>query len=176
MNTETLRLYFRPVELSDAPSLFSYRSDEHTNQYQGWIPQNSQEVDDFIKNKISREFNQIGSWYQLAMILKESDTLIGDIGLHFLENNEVEIGITIAQEHQGKGYGSEGLKKIIDLLFMDWNKHQIKGSVDPRNKASIALLLKLGFQKEYFKPRAFFLRGKWVDDLQMVLHHKNWSP
>lgn len=175
MNTETLHLSFRPVELSDALSIFSYRSDKHTNQYQGWIPQHSAELDDFINLKISKEFNQIGSWHQLAIVLKKTDKVIGDIGLHFLENNEVEIGITIAREHQGKGYATEGLTKIITHLFKDWNKLKIKGSVDPRNKASIALLLKLGFQKEHFQPKAFQVRGQWVDDLQMVLTKKNWS-
>jgi len=150
MNIESLRLYFSPIQLSDALRIFSYRSDKHCNQYQGWIPLKLEEVDDFINHKIAKEFNQIGTWHQMALVLKDTDELIGDLGLHFLENNEVELGITIAKEYHGKGYATEGLKKVIDTLFSDWNKKKMIGSVDPRNKASIATLLKLGFQKEHF--------------------------
>lgn len=176
MNIESLRLSFRTIQLSDAPGIFSYRSDPQTNQYQGWIPENLEEVEDFIKNKISKEFNQIESWHQVAIVLKESDELIGDLGIHFLKNQEVELGITIAKQHQGKGYATEGLKEVIDSLFTNWNKEKMNGSVDPRNKASIAMLLKLGFQKEQFQAKAFQLRGEWVDDLVMVLNKKNWTP
>lgn len=176
MNIESKRLSFRSIDSKDANAIFHYRSDAQSNRFQGWIPQNHQEVCDFIEHKISKEFNLIGSWYQMAIVLRESGQLIGDIGLHFLENEELEIGITIAQEHQGKGFATEALKSIIENLFTHWNKQKIKASVDPRNKASIAMLLKLGFSKEAFHAKAFQIRGEWVDDLILFLNKKNWTP
>lgn len=170
-NIESLRLILRPLKISDAPALFKYRSDKFINRYQGWIPENLEEVEDFIENKIAKKFNKIESWFQFAVVLKESDELIGDLGLHFLENDVVEIGCTIAQQQQGKGFATEVLKAAIEFLFSRFNKHKIIGSVDPRNSASIAMLQKLGFQKEAFHPKAFLLRGEWVDDLVFVLYN-----
>ena len=166
---ESSRLILRPLNIPDAPSLFKYRSNKFTNQYQGWIPEKLEDVNDFIENKIAKEFNQIGSWFQIAIVLKESNELIGDLGLHFLENDMVEIGCTIAQENQGNSFATEALKLTIEHLFSQFNKHKIIGSVDPRNTASIAMLHKLGFQKEAFHPKSFLLRGEWVDDLVFVL-------
>jgi len=166
-------LLLRSIKPSDASAIFKYRSMPIINQYQGWIPEKLEEVDDFIQNKIAKEINQIGTWYQMAIILNESETLIGDLGLHFVENHVVEIGCTIANEYQGKGYATEALNHAIHYLFTDLNKRKITGSVDPRNKASIAMLQKLGFKLEAHHKKAFFLRGEWVDDDIYVLYEKN---
>lgn len=159
------RLLIREIESFDASAILNYRSDAQTNQYQGWIPENLEEVHDFIAHKIAKEFNQLDTWFQLAIVLKESYELIGDLGLHFLESEVVELGATIAKDHHGKGYATEALKAVIDYLFNQVGKQKIKASVDPRNKASIAMIEKLGFKKEAHYKKSFFLRGEWVDDV-----------
>lgn len=159
------RLLIREMESSDASAIFNYRSDAQTNQYQGWIPEKLEELNDFIENKIAKEFNQIDTWFQLAIIVKESNELIGDIGLHFLENETVELGATLAKDHHRKGYATEALKAVIVYLFNEIDKQKIKASIDPRNLASMAMIEKLGFKKEAHYKKSFFLRGEWVDDV-----------
>lgn len=162
---QSTRLLLREIQASDAPAIFNYRSDAVSNQYQGWIPERLEEVDDFIENKIAKEFNQIDTWFQLAIVAKESKELIGDLGLHFLENQIVEVGASINKAHQGKGYATEALESIIEFLFSQVDKQKIKASVDPRNLASIAMIEKLEFKKEAHYKKSFFLRGEWVDDV-----------
>ncbi|WP_216663637.1 MULTISPECIES: GNAT family N-acetyltransferase [unclassified Lentimicrobium] len=159
------RLLLREIESSDTSAIFMYRSDAQTNQYQGWIPEKLEEVNDFIEHKIAKEFNRLGTWFQLAIVLKESNKLIGDLGMHFLENDAVELGATIAQDYHGKGYATEALKGVINYLFNKVDKQKIKASVDPRNLASIAMIEKLGFKKEAHYRKSFFLREEWVDDV-----------
>lgn len=162
---QSTRLLLREIQTLDAPTIFTYRADTLTNQYQGWIPKKLEEVEDFIENKIAKEFNQLDTWFQLAIVVKESDELIGDVGLNFLENEMVEVGCTINKCRQGKGYATEALRSTIDFLFSQVDKQKIKASVDPRNIASIALIEKLGFKKEAHYKKSFFLRGEWVDDV-----------
>lgn len=172
---ETARLIIRAIEEKDATSIFKYRSDKVTNQYQGWIPEKLEEVESFIK-KTAKEFNLVDTWFQLVIINKENQALIGDIGLHFIvpENKQVEIGCTIAKAHQNKGYAVESLKKVIDFLFIELHKHRIIASVDPNNISSIHLMERLGFRKEAHFKESLLVKGQWVDDIVYAMLKKEW--
>jgi len=160
------RLHLRPIWIDDADAVFKYRSDSDTNKYQGWIPKTIGEVKEFI-GKISPEINIPGTWFQFVILLKESNTLIGDIGVHFLDtdNNEVEIGCTLDKSFQGKGYATETLKQVIAFLFNDLNKDKIIVSIDPRNIKSINLVEKTGFNKEALFEKSLLINGELVDDV-----------
>jgi len=43
--------------------------------------------------------------------------LIGDIGVRFLDDSQVELGYTLSPEYQGKGYAAEAVNAVIDYLF-----------------------------------------------------------
>lgn len=94
----TERLYIRQVCIDDKESMFTYRSDPDTNKFLSLIPQSADDVAAFINNT-SSEINIPGTWFQLVIIEQTSDLLIGDIGLHFLDNGsqnkQVEIGYTL---------------------------------------------------------------------------------
>ncbi|WP_333620895.1 GNAT family N-acetyltransferase [Sphingobacterium multivorum] len=141
MRIDSERLAIRPIMPEDSRAIFGYRSDKETNKYQGWIPSSLAEVDEFIA-KNPNTFNLPESWFQLIMIDKIANTVIGDIGVHFfgVEHLQVELGCTIKKESQQQGYAKEGLKTVAEVLFRQYNKHRIIASVAPENKASIQLL------------------------------------
>ena len=165
INTEKLLL--RTVNNNDAPEIFDYRSDSFENRYQGWIPKTLDEVYDFIDAKISKEFNIADTWYQLVIVLKSENKLIGDIGIHFLAGDEkqVEIGCTLNKKYRKKGYAFEAMGAILNYLFYELNKHRVIASIDPRNNASMALVERLGLRKEAHFKESIFLNGEWVDDI-----------
>ncbi|WP_336702317.1 GNAT family N-acetyltransferase [Chryseobacterium indologenes] len=134
----TERLVLRDITIDDKQDIFDYRSDAEANKFQGWIPETLEEVENFIQRN-TKEFNQSESRYQLLITDKETKAVIGDIGVHFIgdENVQVELGITLNTSFQGKGYASEALKGIISFLFNDLHKHRITASVDPDNTASL---------------------------------------
>jgi RimJ/RimL family protein N-acetyltransferase len=170
------RLVIRPISKMDAKYIFGYRSDKSTNQFQGWIPVKIEDVYAFIK-KTSANFNVEDTWFQFVIINKESNKIIGDIGIHFLngDNNQVEIGCTLGKSYQGKGYAFEALTRIIDFLFKDYNKHRITASIDPENIASIKLFEKLGFRKEAHFKESILIGEKWVDDLVYAMLQNEWK-
>jgi len=177
MELNTQRLYLRPIQKSDAEPVFHYRSDSFTNKYQGWIPTTIDDVLDFIKNRVSSEIDIKDTWYQLVILIKESNELIGDVGLHFFdtENKQVEIGCTIAEKHQRLGYAAEAMNETIDFLFAKLNKHRIIASIDPRNISSIKLVEKLGLRPEAHFRESIFINGVWVDDLIYAILKKEWK-
>ncbi|MCW8898752.1 MAG: GNAT family N-acetyltransferase [Flavobacteriales bacterium] len=176
MILETERLIIRPIKLEDKDSIFEYRSDKDIYKYLGWIPETVDDVAAFI-NKVPKQINEPETWYQLVLIEKQTETLIGDLGIHFFgkENQQAEIGCTLNKHFQQKGYASEAIKKVIDYLFQSLNKHRVITSIDPDNKKSIRLVERMGFRKEAHFIESFYMKGKWVDDLIYAMLKKEWK-
>lgn len=146
----TSRLVLRPMAAVDAGAVYRYRSDPDIARYQLWRPKDEPEVADFIARMGSLKFNTPDTWFQLAICLRTSGEVIGDLGLHFLgpENHETEIGITIAPAHQKHGFASEALAAVFDYVLGKMRKRRIVAEIDPANKASIALMKSLGMKKQ----------------------------
>lgn len=81
---ETDRIILRPITLGDSEEIFTYRSDTETNRYQSWIPKQLEDVNEFI-SKNPNAFYMPDTWFQLVIVAREFDTLIGDIGIHFID-------------------------------------------------------------------------------------------
>lgn len=172
INTE--RLHLRPIQSADAAAVFAYRSDAHTNRYQGFIPKELKDVDAFIA-KNPRSWNERDTWFQLVLMERESNTLIGDLGVHFLADGlQCELGCTLHIEWQGKGFANEAMKAVISHLFTDLGKHRITASVDPKNEASIRMLERLGFRKEAYFKESILHNGEWVDDVVFGMLQREW--
>lgn len=178
MQVNTARLLIRPVCMEDKEAMYRYRSHPETNRYLSLIPQTVDDVAEFI-GKTSSMVNVPGTWFQCVVIEKASQTLIGDIGIHFLdtdpENRQAEIGYTLDREFRGKGYATEALTAIIGYLFHSLDKHRIIASIDPVNTDSVRLIERLGFRKEGHFRESIFFHGKWVDDLVYAILAKEWK-
>jgi RimJ/RimL family protein N-acetyltransferase/SAM-dependent methyltransferase len=172
----TPRLSLRPLSPADAEVIFAYRADPEVALYQGWEPQSLDQVRAFVDEVSSVEPDTPGTWFQLGICLKESGGLIGDFGFHFPENfpHQVELGITLARAHQGKGYATEAMAAALDYCFRTLKKHRVFASVDPENRASIALLERAGFRREAHFHESLWLRGKWMDDVIYAILEKEY--
>ncbi|OVE56529.1 GNAT family N-acetyltransferase [Chryseobacterium mucoviscidosis] len=175
MHLETERLLIRDLTLDDKQAIFNYRSDAEANKFQGWIPETLKDVEQFIERN-NKEFNQPESWYQVLITEKDTKAVIGDIGIHFFgaENLQVELGITLNKDFQGRGYASEALKGVINFLFSDLKKHRIMASVDPENIDSLKLMERIGFRKEGHFVKSLFWKNNWTDDVIYALLREEW--
>jgi RimJ/RimL family protein N-acetyltransferase len=173
---ETERAFLRPIEKEDNEQIFSYRSDSETNKYQGWIPKTLNDVNEFI-SKNPDEINKPETWFQLVIIEKSTNKIIGDIGIHFIDsdNFQSEIGCTLSKEYQGKGFATETMRATVDYLFKKLYKHRIVTSIDPQNIDSIKLVERIGFRKEGHFKESLLIDGKWVDDIVYALLDREWK-
>jgi RimJ/RimL family protein N-acetyltransferase len=172
------RITIRPVCIGDKEPMFNYRSDPETNKFLSLIPEKVDDVADFI-SKTAFDINVPGTWFQFVIVENNSNMLIGDIGIHFLEtdseNKQVEVGYTLNREFRGKGYATEALSLVIDYLINSLDKHRIVASIDPTNEDSIRLVERLGFRKEAHFIESLFFHGRWVDDLVYAILAKEWK-
>ncbi len=172
----TERLTLGALQPADAADLYRYRSLPAVGAYQSWVPESEAEAASFIQQQSQVLFDTPDSWYQLAIRLRDTAVLVGDLGIHVLADaRQVEIGFTIDPAQQRRGLATEAVQALLLLLFARGRKHRVTASVDPRNAASIALLQKLGFRQEAYFRQSYWWRGEWADDVVFALLQSDWE-
>jgi RimJ/RimL family protein N-acetyltransferase len=173
----TRRLTLRRLAPADCPAVYAYRSLPEVARLQFWDPSSEEDVLRFLEELALIEPDTPGTWFQLGITLRESELLIGDCGIRFPKDEtwQVEIGVTLAPPHQGKGYATEALEAIFDYCFGPLGKHRVFASVDPRNDASIALIERLGMRREARFRESLWFKGEWADDLIYAILDREWK-
>ena len=161
----------------DAPALFNYRSDAEVARFQSWSPASVDETRAFIVRNASGPFGESGAWRQLAVRSADTGELVGDLGVRVQapDDQQVEIGFTIAPERQRQGFGKSAVTALLDYLFTAMGKHRAFASVDPRNGASMALLRGVGMRQEAHFRQSLRWRGEWADDVVFALLRAEWN-
>jgi RimJ/RimL family protein N-acetyltransferase len=168
-------LRLRPLTLADAPALLRYRSLPEVGRFQGFEPASLADAEAFI-GALAAEPDLPGTWFQLALERRADGELLGDCGLRFPNGDraQVELGITVAPAHQGRGHASAAVQALLGFAFGPLGKHRVQASVDPGNGPSIRLLERAGFRREGHLVEAVWLKGRWVDDLVYALLAREW--
>jgi len=174
---ETNRLIIRNMVSPDLDNFHQYRSNPEVTKYQGFDVMTKEACADFIRSQKDKLFGKPGEWVQYAIELKESKQLIGDcaIKLDAYDIRLAEIGITVSDLHQKKGYAKEVLTGILNWLFETQHIHRVTEIVDVENKASINLLKSLNFRQEGHFIENIFFKGKWGSEFQFALLKKEWD-
>ena len=167
----TKRLILRPLVLQDAGDFFTYRSNKEANQFQGWIPEKLQDAKDFIQYRTNPTLNIPDTWTQLAVVLRETQDLIGDIGIYFRpdKHHEVKLGYTLSADHQGKGYATEALEALVKYLHQHLGKTRFIALIAPNNLPSIRLVKRLGFVQLDIEKEVKLQEDEYPEDLLFIL-------
>jgi RimJ/RimL family protein N-acetyltransferase len=128
----------------DLAEFARYRAIPEVARYQSWDKYTLEDAKRLYAAQLGTVFGTSGSWCQVAIVEKLNDALIGDCALHFLGDQELEIGFTLAPERQGQGLGREA----VGLLLAHMRQPRIIAVTDAENVAAHKLLLALGFHKE----------------------------
>ena len=140
---ESDRVFVRPFRQKDTLTFLAYRQDKAIERYQGWKDYSLEDALKFVDwaSKCSIASGET----QLALVLKETNTMIGDIYLKF-EDTHIALGYTCATAFQKKGYMSEILSVVLSQLQESY-KLAIRAEIDIRNLDSIRLCERLGFKQ-----------------------------
>jgi len=71
-------------------------------------------------------------------------------------------------QFSGVGYMTEAMRMAVELAFEELGLHRLEANIQPENMASIALVSRLGFQKEGISPRYLCINNVWRD-------HERWA-
>jgi RimJ/RimL family protein N-acetyltransferase len=148
MEIVTARLRLDALRDEDAEALFAYRADPAVARFQGWQPGSIADARWFIEAQQGVVPDTRGTWWQRAIRLRDSGALIGDLGLHFLDGEAVELGISLAPAQQRRGYAREALEVMLDFVFGGLRKQRAIAWVAPRNFMCMRLLEGLGMHRD----------------------------
>ena len=161
----TTRLIIRRMVLDDAPELYFLRSDDMVMRYLAKDKEASVESTRAFIEKMDKgiDNNENILW---GIAFKENPRkLVGTICLWQFqpENSRCEIGYVLHPDQWKKGIMKEAATAIIKYGWEALGLHSMEAHIDPENKASAALLLSLGFEKEAYFRENFCYNGKFLD-------------
>ena len=166
---KTANFLIRVFQKKDLEAFAQYRSHEAVARYQSWSNYTYQDAIELFEGMDYSAFGTDGSWYQLAIASLDSDALIGDLAVHFIDQDQIEIGFTVSPEHQGKGVATQAVSSFLRYAFVELNKHRVVATTDAKNTASFRLLEKLAFRREAHFIQNIFFKGAWGDEYQYAL-------
>ena len=150
---ETERLILRRYKKEDLEDLFEYLSDPEVVEYEPYKPLTLSETEENLEWRI-------GTDEMIAVELKETHKMIGNVYMGSREFDAKEIGYVFNRKYWGHGYAVESCKALIEQAFSN-GIHRIYAECDPCNNRSWKLLEALGFQREaHLRKNVYF----WKDE------------
>jgi len=171
------RLVLRRFRPGDAAAFAAYRTVPAVAAFQSWdAPYPLENAEQFIRDLAGADPDTPGAWFQFAVTTRPDGVLVGDCGacVSLDDPRQVEIGFTIAPEHQGHGYATEAVRRLVDYWFRDRGKHRVTASCDARNGASARVLQRAGFRPEGHLRESTWAKGEWTDDLLFAVLERDW--
>jgi len=173
----TPRLVLRRFRESDFSAFCRYRSDPRVARYQDWTDFSEEDGVRFLAEQAKLHPDVEGAWFQMAIECGETGELVGDCALKAIDGQpgQVEIGFTLASEHQGKGYGTESVSRLLDYVFGELGKHRVTAVTDARNAPAARLLERVGMRREGHFLQNIWFKGSWGDEYLYALLEQEWS-
>ncbi len=113
----------------------------------------------------------------LEFVVEVDGHVVGRCGM-FDEDplaRHAEVGIALAAEARGRGYGTDAMRTLVGFLFTCRNLQRIHLETLADNAAALASYRKVGFVQEGVLRRHAFLRGEYVDAVVMGLLCCEWT-
>lgn len=109
--------------------------------------------------------------------LGDPPVLVGSIHLAGArpKDRRATLGIALAREHIGHGYGTDATRVLADYAFREMGLHRIQLAVAPFNRAGVRAYEKAGFVEEGRHREAVWHDGRWYDEVLMSLLDHEWA-
>lgn len=151
------RVHLRPVRVEDLADLLEVNGDPdvtHFLPYATWTSIGDGQA--WLARMTALMAS--GTARQLVLVRRRDDKVIGTVLLfkHDEGSQRIELGYVLARAAWGQGLMHEALAAVCRHAFDAMGIRRIEAEVHPDNRASCALLLRLGFRQEGL------LRQRWV--------------
>lgn len=168
------RLRLRATEAADAMAILDLFSDEQTTRFWAHRPlEDRRAAEAWIETRLeARARGELLDWVAV-------DPDATPVGICFLShlspaNRRAEIGYAVHRNHQGSGFASEMIRRVLTHAFEDLDLHRVEADVDPRHGASLRLLEKHGFLVEGRLRERWQATGEVQDSVLLGLLAPDW--
>jgi ribosomal-protein-alanine N-acetyltransferase len=177
MKLETERLILRDFVKSDWQRVLEYQSDPLYLRYYEWTERTPAAAQEFVGWFLDHQVQEPRIKYQLAVVLKSSNQLIGNCGIRMDKTDafEANIGYELDPKHWNHGYATEAAHVIVDFGFSNFDFHRVWSWCVADNLGSAHVLEKLGMHLEGRLRENEYYRGRWWDTLMYAILADEWD-
>jgi RimJ/RimL family protein N-acetyltransferase len=140
----TSRLILRKIQVEDIPALLEYANNKKISDYVLSIPYPYNEPDAVFRISYVWQGFKNKVRYVFAVIFKEREELVGEIGLHLDNNKIAQLGYWVGEPFWNKGIATEAIEAVLKFGFEKLQLEQIYAACHEENKASGKVLEKNG--------------------------------
>jgi RimJ/RimL family protein N-acetyltransferase len=172
---ETERLVLRPHRMSDLDDLARFHGDPDVVRHVPWPVRDHAATEETLRVKLTQtELVAHGQWLVLAVEVRASGRVIGEVLLKWASDRQGEVGFAFARDAQGQGYAAEAATAMLRLGFDILGFHRIVAVVVEGNDPSARLLARLGFRQEARFVDGVHFKGAWATQLVFALLEDEW--
>lgn len=178
---ETERLLLRPIDpTTDVEAIHAYQSLPEVCRYIHLEPRTREELTERFRDpeRVRWAMTEPGQALDLAIVLKETGRLIGDVLLFWRDATNGELGYVLHPDHHGHGYATEAGGAMLELAFAPEHGlglHRVVARIDQRNAASAGVLGKLGMRREAVLVESEWFKGEWYTEVDFAILDREWA-
>lgn len=171
----TPRLTLRAVGEADLPDLLKVNGDEQVTAYLPYATWASLEEGAAWLARM-RDQEAEGTARQLVIALGAAGPVVGSVLLfrYDADSARAELGYVLGRAHWGQGLMHEALRHLCAHAFGSLGLRRLEAEVNPDNRASSALLERLGFQREGLLRQRWTRKGRTYDTHLYGLLRDEW--
>ncbi len=147
---ETDRLILRRYTVADAADMYrNWASDPEVTRYLTWPCHTSPEATAELLEAWVMQYEN-GSYFNWAIELRDSGTVVGNISVVKLDENvnSAEIGYCLGRAYWGNGIMPEALRAVTDYMFDEAEVNRLAAFHDVNNPKSGRVMQKAGMKYE----------------------------
>jgi RimJ/RimL family protein N-acetyltransferase len=179
MRIETERLILRDFVKDDWQRVLEYQTDPLYLRYYEWTEKDRtpESVQEFVGWFLDHQKQKPRLRFQLAIILKSNNQLIGNCGIRMEAPKafQADIGYELDPKHWGQGYATEAAHAIVDFGFSSFGLHRVWSWCVADNVGSAHVLEKLGMRLEGRLRENEYYKDRWWDTLMYGILLKEWE-
>lgn len=145
---ETARLRLRRFAPGDWKDLFEFMSDQELFCYVGGGPMEEDDLLRWLDAEVNVKLTTPEQMFYLGMELKDSDKLVGYVGLRHTDPLQAALVVVLSRGYQRKGFASEAVQAVIEFCFKRIKLHRVTARSDSRNAAACKLFERIGMRRE----------------------------
>lgn len=177
VSRRSLRLELRELTIGDVNAVLAIYGSHEATEHLSFEPRSREQVDQIVARSIASATATPRSEYALAVIERDSNSLIGfgRMAMDPHQQRAATFGFALRPDAWGMGYGVETVQLLLGLGFEELNLHRVWGARAPLNEASAKTMLRAGMVEEGRIREHIFKATAWRDSVVHSILESEWT-
>ena len=165
------KVILRAIERDDLRRIWEIRNDEAVEvmAFGPPIPRSMAEMEAWFDKRLAERDSNV-------FAIEVDGQVVGTCNLRDIDpvHRRAELGISLASEAIGKGYGSDSIRVLLDLAFTHMNLHKVSLDTLASNEPGLRAYRACGFVETGRMRQHEWFEGHWDDLILMDILREDW--